>query len=89
MLTTWHPLSAKVDTDFAEKRSSVGIVRSRTKARGLELFLLFIFKTCTEEETIHSEAQFVTKHKCCKVYKPLATHEWYSRWLIKLRRVCY
>jgi hypothetical protein len=33
MLTTWHPLSATVDTNFVDKRGrSVGIVCSRTQA---------------------------------------------------------
>jgi hypothetical protein len=32
-LATWHPLSAKVGTNFDDKRRSLGgIVRSRTKA---------------------------------------------------------
>jgi hypothetical protein len=29
MLATWHPLSAKVDINFADKRLSLGIFRSR------------------------------------------------------------
>jgi hypothetical protein len=41
MLTTWHPLSAKVGNHFADKRRSlVGIVRSRTQT--MEFVCLFI-----------------------------------------------
>jgi hypothetical protein len=36
-LTMWHPLSAKVITNFADRRQSVGIVRSCTQA--MEFFL--------------------------------------------------
>jgi hypothetical protein len=37
-MTTWHFLTAKVATNFADKGgSSVGTVRSRTKAMGFSL----------------------------------------------------
>jgi hypothetical protein len=36
-LTTWHPLSVKVDTNFANKRWSLGIVRSWTQATEFSL----------------------------------------------------
>jgi hypothetical protein len=34
-LTTRHPLSAKVGTNFADKRYTVGILRLRTKSHGV------------------------------------------------------
>jgi hypothetical protein len=45
-LTTWHPLSSKVGTIFAEKRRSVGIVRSRTQATDFFFVCLFCVVFC-------------------------------------------
>jgi hypothetical protein len=43
-LITWHPLSAKFGTNFAESGGrSVGIVRSRTQAKGFLLPLRWIY----------------------------------------------
>jgi hypothetical protein len=44
MLTTWHPLCAEVGSNFADKRRSLGIVHSWTKAT--ELFLPPYFSLC-------------------------------------------
>jgi hypothetical protein len=38
-LATWNPLSANVGTNFADKRRSVGIVCSRTKAAEFSFLL--------------------------------------------------
>jgi hypothetical protein len=43
-LTKRHPLSSKVDTNFVEKRLSLGIVRSHTKA--MKFFSLLTAKQC-------------------------------------------
>jgi hypothetical protein len=42
VLPMLHPLSAKVGTNFADKRRSVGIVRLRTRATEFS-FLVYVF----------------------------------------------
>jgi hypothetical protein len=41
-LTTRHPLSGKVGTNFADMRRSVGIVRLRTKGHGVFIIIIII-----------------------------------------------
>jgi hypothetical protein len=55
MLTTWHHLSAKFGTNFANRGGrSVGIVRSRTQATEFVLFVVFsLTETDPVSETLY------------------------------------
>jgi hypothetical protein len=56
-LTTRHPLSAEVGTNFSKRRRSVGIVRLRTKATELSLFRLV--SKCSEIAELLSDLQLL------------------------------
>jgi hypothetical protein len=51
-LTTWLPLSLEVGTNFADKRRSLGIVRSRTQTTK---FFFFFFTYLIRFPIDHSE----------------------------------
>jgi hypothetical protein len=47
-MTKWHPVSAKVGTDFTDKRRSLGIVRSQAQATEFSLVLVDFHETLNE-----------------------------------------